>query len=103
MVNQGGNRKAEGGIEGRTSHESRVLVSPTPLRDTGHPFPRAKRIAVAVMLATLAGCATMSAPSLPEQAMPDGWKHGDTSQGTAETSWPDPSWWNNFGSPELVD
>jgi NodT family efflux transporter outer membrane factor (OMF) lipoprotein len=55
------------------------------------------------MLATLAGCATMSAPSLPEQAMPAGWKHGDTSEGTAESSWPDPSWWNNFGSPELVD
>jgi NodT family efflux transporter outer membrane factor (OMF) lipoprotein len=45
----------------------------------------------------------MSAPVLPEQAMPAGWKHGDTSQGAAETSWPDPSWWNNFGSPELVE
>jgi NodT family efflux transporter outer membrane factor (OMF) lipoprotein len=61
-----------------------------------------KRIAAAVMIASLAGCATMAAPPLPEQTMPAGWKHTDTPGGTLEASWPDPSWWNNFGSPELV-
>ena len=65
-------------------------------------LPRMKRIAAAVMIASLAGCATMAAPPLPEQTMPAGWKHTDTPRGTLEASWPDPSWWNNFGSPELV-
>src|SRR5688572_1341976 len=65
------------------------------------PPLRMKRIAAAVMIASLAGCAAMSAPSLPGQAMPAGWKHADA-KGAAEASWPDPSWWNNFGSPELV-
>ena len=62
-----------------------------------------KRIAAAVMIATLAGCATMAAPPLPEQAMPAGWRHADASTPAAEASWPDPSWWSNFGSPELVE
>jgi outer membrane protein, multidrug efflux system len=65
------------------------------------PLLRMKRIAAAVMIASLAGCAALSAPSLPGQAMPAGWKHADA-KGAAEASWPDPSWWNNFGSPELV-
>jgi NodT family efflux transporter outer membrane factor (OMF) lipoprotein len=82
MEKQGGRRKAEGGRA---------------------PSFVTKRIAAAVMLATLAGCATMVAPPLPEQAMPSAWKHADASTSAAEASWPDPSWWRNFGSPELVE
>src|SRR5262249_6692269 len=54
-------------------------------------------------IATLAGCATMAAPTLPQQAMPAAWKHTDASTPAAEASWPDPAWWSDFGSPELVD
>src|SRR5262245_21648555 len=66
-------------------------------------LPDIKRVAAAVMIATLAGCATMAAPMLPEQSMPAAWKHADVSTSAAEAAWPDAWWWNNFGSPELVD
>src|SRR5262245_9670371 len=69
----------------------------------GERGPVMKHIAAAVMIATLAGCATIAAPTLPEHAMPAAWKHADASTPAAEAAWPDASWWNNFGSPELVE
>src|SRR6185436_13371056 len=79
-----------------------AVFTPTltlPRRGGGNWTP----LAAAVVIASLAGCATMAAPTLPEQSMPAAWKHTDAATPAAEASWPDASWWNNFGSPELVD
>jgi NodT family efflux transporter outer membrane factor (OMF) lipoprotein len=68
-------------------------------------LPALKGIAAAVMIATLAGCATMQAEPLPEVATPGGWRNAPAAhaeQKQAEASWPDPQWWGRFGSPELV-
>src|SRR5262245_5871861 len=99
MKIQGERRKTEGG---RLNSGTSLLPEEGCTRSGRGGGSGMKRIAAAVMIATLAGCETMAAPTLPRQAMPAGWKHGDTAKTAAEATWPDPSWWNNFGSAELV-
>ncbi len=54
-----------------------------------------------VACALLAGCAhtVPLAVAPPAVAMPPGWAPGETAQGS---QWPDPDWWNRFGSAELA-
>jgi multidrug efflux system outer membrane protein len=62
----------------------------------------ARRIGLFTMAcAMLAGCA-QNAPLVaapPTVAMPAGWGAGESAQGN---QWPDPDWWNRFGSAELT-
>src|SRR5262245_10562291 len=86
MENQGGRRKTEGGRG------------------------KLKPLVVAVMIATLAGCAAMKPEPMPEVSTPGGWRNAPAAQQAAqkaggkenEAGWPDAGWWNRFGSPELV-
>jgi NodT family efflux transporter outer membrane factor (OMF) lipoprotein len=56
---------------------------------------------IGMACAVLAGCAqTVPLPAPPPAlAMPAGWAPGETAQGS---QWPDPDWWNRFGSAELA-
>jgi NodT family efflux transporter outer membrane factor (OMF) lipoprotein len=66
---------------------------------------RRKAIAAAVMVAMLAGCATMKPEPMPEVSTPGGWRNAPTAQAAqnqAEAGWPDADWWHRFGSAELV-
>src|SRR5262245_11839664 len=100
MKEQGGRRKSESGMNGRrggTMEATGERPGLPLLPEEGCPRSgrgggsRMNRIAAAVIIASLAGCGTMSAPSLLEQAMPVGWKNAASATNTAETSWPDPA------------
>ena len=94
-----GNRKS--GIVNRESgigNREPLLVTRHPSLVTG---PRA--ITLAVMLALAAsGCATTGASVEPASVaiQAEGWRNAP--EAAKETAWPDPSWWKNFGSAELV-
>jgi multidrug efflux system outer membrane protein len=54
---------------------------------------------IGMACAVLAGCAQTPPPPPPALAMPAGWAAGETAQ---DSQWPDPDWWNRFGSAELA-
>ena len=66
------------------------------------PALRARAVALAVTLA-LSGCATMKGSAVEPASVasaPQGWRNAHAA--AQETAWPDPAWWQGFGSPELV-
>lgn len=56
-----------------------------------------RRLAAALAVALLAGCAAGPEDQKPALDIPGGWK----AEGPAGTSWPDTTWWRAFGSPQL--
>jgi outer membrane protein, multidrug efflux system len=59
-----------------------------------------KTILATALLAALTGCAATGVLQRPpDVAMPAEWRQSPLA---TEAAWPDPSWWNNFGSPELT-
>ncbi|MGK9234900.1 efflux transporter outer membrane subunit [Inquilinus limosus] len=62
------------------------------------PLPRVqRRLAAALAVALLAGCAAGPEDQKPALDIPGGWK----AEGPAGTSWPDITWWRSFGSSQL--
>jgi multidrug efflux system outer membrane protein len=60
-------------------------------------------LVTAVLLAALAaGCASTGGTIQPSTvaSAPQGWRNAPAA--ATEAGWPDPAWWNGFGSPELV-
>ena len=73
----------------------------------GGSAPRLRAVTVAVMLAiTASGCATTGASVEPASVAikAEGWRNAPQAakEAVKENAWPDPSWWKNFGSAELV-
>ena len=59
-------------------------------------------VTAAIAVALVAGCASTGGTIQPSTvaSAPQGWRNAPAA--AAEAGWPDPAWWNGFGSPELV-
>jgi multidrug efflux system outer membrane protein len=61
------------------------------------------RVVVLIAALAVSGCATMKGSAVEPASVasaPQGWRNAPAA--AQETSWPDPGWWQGFGSAELV-
>jgi multidrug efflux system outer membrane protein len=61
------------------------------------PYRLHRSLAAILVAAALAGCGAGPEDQQPAIDMPGGWK----AEGPAGTSWPETTWWQSFGSPQL--
>jgi len=61
------------------------------------PYRLHRSLAAVLVAAALAGCGAGPEDQRPALDMPGGWK----AEGPAGTSWPETTWWQSFGSPQL--